>query len=79
MNMRHELPGNKVELARKQKKNRIIADALASHIITMLSQQDYEDMDTEDLQLSTQSLSEAVTEIRALSERIARVNEALGE
>ncbi|MGE9985335.1 hypothetical protein [Desulfovibrio sp. SGI.169] len=79
MNMRHELLGSKVELARKQKKSRIIADALAAHIIAMLSQQDYGDMDTEDLQLSAQSLSEAVTEMRALSERIARVNEALGE
>lgn len=79
MNIRHELLGNKVELSQKYKKNRIIADALASHIVAMLSQPDYGDMDPEDLQLSAQSLSEAVTEMRAISERIAKVNEALGE
>lgn len=78
MNMRHELLGSKVELSRKYKKNRIIADALASHIVTMLSQADYGEMDTEDLQLSTQSLAEVVTEMRSVSERIAKVNEALG-
>lgn len=79
MNIRHELLGNRVELSRKYKKNRIIVDALASHIVAMLSQSDYGELDTEDLQLSAQSLSEAVAEMRAISERIAKVNEALGE
>lgn len=79
MNIRHELLGTKVELSRRYKKSKIIADALASHIVAMLSQSDYGELDTEDLQLSAQSLSEAVTEMRAISERTAKVNKALGE
>lgn len=78
MSTRHELLGNRVELSRKYKKNRIIVDALASHIMTMLSQSDYERIDVEDLQLSTQSLSEAVAEMQSISERLAKVNESLG-
>lgn len=78
MNIRHELLGSKVELSRKYKKNRIIADALASRIVTMLSRADYEGLDTEDLQLSAQSLSEIVAEMRSLSERLGKVNESLG-
>lgn len=79
MNIRHELLGTKVELSRRYKKSKIIADALASHIIAMLSQSDYGELDTEDLQMSAQSLSEAVTEMRAILERTAKVNKALGE
>lgn len=79
MNTRHALLGNKVELSRKYKKNKIIADALASHIVAMLSQPDYGELDPEDLQLSAQSMSEVVTEMRVISGRIAKVNEALGE
>ncbi len=78
MNMRYELLGSKVELSRKYKKHKIIANALASHIMTMLSQSDYEGMDVEDLQLSAQSLSEAVAEMQSISERLAKVNESLG-
>lgn len=78
MSTRHELLGNRMELSRKYKKNRIIVDALASHIMTMLSQSDYERMDVEDLQLSTQSLSEAVAEMQSISERLVKVNESLG-
>ena len=45
----------------------------------MLSQPDYRELDPEDLQLSAQSMSEVVTEMRVISGRIAKVNEALGE
>lgn len=79
MNTRHELIGSKVELSLRYKKSKIMADALTSHIVAMLSQSDYGELDTEDLQLSAQSLSEAVTEMRAISERIVKVNKALGE
>lgn len=78
MNMRHELLACKVELSRNYKKNRILADALTSHIVIMLSQADYGKMDTEDLQLSAQSLSEVVAEMRSISERLDKVNESLG-
>ena len=44
----------------------------------MLSQADYGKMDTEDLQLSAQSLSEVVAEMRSISERLDKVNESLG-
>ena len=78
MSTRQEYLRTRDELSPKYKKNRIIVDALASHIMTLLSQSDYERMDVEDLQLSTQSLSEAVAEMQSISERLAKVNESLG-
>ena len=45
MNMRHELMGRKVELSRNYKKSKIIADAVAVHILSLLSSMDYEEMD----------------------------------
>ena len=78
MNMRHELMGRKVELSRNYKKSKIIADAVAVHILSLLSSMAYEEMDIEDLQLSAQSLSEAVADMRLISKNLAKVNAALG-
>lgn len=78
MNSRHELLGGKIELSRQYKKRRIMADALAAHIMFMLSETEFEKMDTEDLILSAQGLSELVEELHSLSERLGKVNEALG-
>ena len=44
----------------------------------MLSETEFEKMDTEDLLLSAQGLSELVIELQSLSERLGKINEALG-
>lgn len=78
MNSRNELLGSKIELSRQHKKRKIMADALTAHIMFMLSETEFEKMDTEDLLLSAQGLSELVIELQSLSERLGKINEALG-
>lgn len=78
MNMRHELLGMRYELSRKYKKHKIMADALASHINAMLTCPDYTNLDAEDLQLSSESLSEQITAMQDISIKLGKLNNELG-
>lgn len=78
MNTRHELPGEKWTISVQHKKNKIVADALAVHITNLLSSSQYETMDTEDLQLSAQSLAEIVEEMKKLSAKMQKIDQSLG-
>lgn len=78
MNTRHELLGEKWAISVQHKKNKIVADALAAHITNLLSSCQYEAMNTEDLQLSAQSLAEIVGEMKKFSERMQKIDQSLG-